>query len=123
MRARQQEMFPSLAGQGMVSIDVETCDPDLKDRGPGWHRDDGFIAGVAVGTEAGLRRYYPVAHAAGENLDKAKVFGWLKAELANPKVPKVFANAIYDLGFLSAVRRRRGPRAAVRYPACRAADR
>jgi hypothetical protein len=91
MRARQQEMFPSLAGQGMVSLDVETCDPDLKDRGPGWHRDDGFIAGVAVGTEAGLRRYFPVAHAAGENLDKAKVFGWLKTGLSDPKQPKVFS--------------------------------
>jgi DNA polymerase I-like protein with 3'-5' exonuclease and polymerase domains len=96
------EKFPSLADQGMVSVDVETCDPDLKARGPGWHRDDGFIAGVAVGTEAGFRRYYPVAHAAGENLDKAKVFGWLKAELSDPKVPKVFANAIYDIGFLAA---------------------
>jgi hypothetical protein len=82
------EQFPRLAGQGMISVDVETCDPDLKDRGPGWHRDDGFIAGVAVGTEAGLRRYYPIAHAEGENLDKTKVFGWLKAELADPKVPK-----------------------------------
>ena len=67
-----------------------------------WLAPRGFIAGVAIGTAAGLRAYYPVAHAAGENLDKAKVFRWLRAELADPKVPKVGANLIYDLGFLAA---------------------
>jgi DNA polymerase I-like protein with 3'-5' exonuclease and polymerase domains len=100
MTARQ-DPFPSLAGQGMVSIDVETYDPGLKDEGPGWHKD-GFIAGVAVGTEAGHRAYYPLAHEGGGNLDKDKVLRWLRAELADPRVPKVFANAIYDLGFLAA---------------------
>jgi hypothetical protein len=100
MTARQNP-FPSLAGQGMISLDVETFDPGLKDEGPGWHKD-GFIAGVAVGTEAGHRGYYPVAHQPGGNLDREKVLAWLRAELSDPKVPKVFANAIYDLGFLSA---------------------
>ena len=41
-------VFPSLEGQGMISIDVETRDPDLKTKGPGYHRD-GYIAGIAVG--------------------------------------------------------------------------
>jgi DNA polymerase I-like protein with 3'-5' exonuclease and polymerase domains len=101
MSARRQDQFPSLAGQGLISVDVETCDPDLKERGPGWH-SGGFIAGVAVGTEAGHRGYYPIGHAAGENLDKDKVLAWLRAELSDAKVGKVFANAIYDLGFLAA---------------------
>ena len=83
MTARQ-DPFPSLAGQGMVSIDVETYDPGLKDEGPGWHKD-GFIAGVAVGTEAGHRAYYPLAHEGGGNLDKDKVLRWLRAELADPQ--------------------------------------
>jgi hypothetical protein len=46
------ERFPSLASQGAISIDCETFDPDLRTRGPGPHRD-GYIAGIAVGTEAG----------------------------------------------------------------------
>jgi DNA polymerase I-like protein with 3'-5' exonuclease and polymerase domains len=100
MTARQNP-FPSLAGQGMISLDVETCDPELKERGPGWH-SGAFIAGVAVGTEAGHRAYYPLAHEGGGNLDKAKVLAWLRAELSNPRVPKVGANLIYDLGFLAA---------------------
>lgn len=93
--------FPSLAGQGAIAFDVETYDPELKTRGPGAHRD-GFIAGVAVGTERGFRQYYPVAHEEGPNLPKDQVFAYLRKELQTP-VPKIGANLIYDLGFLAEV--------------------
>lgn len=92
--------FPSLAGQGAISIDCETFDPDLKTRGPGPHRD-GFIAGIAVGTEAGYRNYFPIAHETGPNLNKAAVLSWLNRELQS-NVPKIGANLIYDLAFLAA---------------------
>jgi DNA polymerase I-like protein with 3'-5' exonuclease and polymerase domains len=92
--------FPDLRGQGLISLDVETRDDDLKTLGAGYLRD-GYIAGVAIGTEAGYREYYPVAHEGGGNLDKAKVFSWLRKQLAIP-VPKVGAHLIYDLGFLEA---------------------
>jgi DNA polymerase I-like protein with 3'-5' exonuclease and polymerase domains len=92
--------FPSLEGQGMIAIDVETKDPDLRIRGPGANRD-GYICGVAVGTEAGFRRYYPVAHETGENLDKEQVFTWLRRELKR-EVPKVGANLLYDLAYFDA---------------------
>jgi DNA polymerase I-like protein with 3'-5' exonuclease and polymerase domains len=95
-----EERYVSLAGQGAISIDCETFDPDLKKRGPGPHRD-GFIAGVAVGTEAGYRSYFPIAHEAGPNLPKAAVLSWLSQQL-QLCVPKVGANLIYDLAFLSA---------------------
>ena len=94
------ERFPSLAGQGAISIDCETFDPDLKTRGPGPHRD-GYIAGIAVGTEAGYRNYFPIAHETGPNLPKAAVLSWLSRELQSD-VPKIGANLIYDLAFLSA---------------------
>jgi DNA polymerase I-like protein with 3'-5' exonuclease and polymerase domains len=92
--------FPSLEGQGMISIDVETRDPDLKTKGPGYHRD-GYIAGIAVGTEAGFRKYYPIAHEGGGNMDRDQVLSWLRPQLALP-VPKVGANLLYDLGFFRA---------------------
>jgi len=91
-------MFQSLQGQGLISIDLETYDPDLKTQGPGYHRN-GFIAGIAVGTESGIREYYPIAHERGENLDKQKVLEYFKHELSTD-VPKVGANLLYDLGFL-----------------------
>lgn len=92
--------FPSLEGQGAIAIDCETYDPELKTRGPGAFRD-GYICGVSVGTEAGFRRYYPVRHEMGENLDPVKVFAWLSRELQRP-VPKVGTNLLYDLGFFAA---------------------
>jgi DNA polymerase I len=94
------ERFPSLAGMGAIAVDVETFDPQLKVRGPGAHRD-GYIAGIAIGTEAGYRCYYPIAHEAGQNLPKEDVLLWLRREL-NRDVPKIGANLIYDLAFLSA---------------------
>src|SRR4249919_2590169 len=59
--------YPSLRDQGIISVDIETKDPDLLERGPGAQRD-GYIVGIAIGTEAGFRAYYPVAHAMGANL-------------------------------------------------------
>ena len=94
------ERFPSLADQGAIGLDTETSDRDLKTRGPGPHRD-GFIAGIAVGTEAGYRNYFAIAHEAGPNLPKAAVFSWLNHELQS-NVPKIGANLLYDLAFLSA---------------------
>lgn len=90
--------FPSLRGQGAIALDCETYDPDLKEKGAGYHRD-GYICGVSVATEAGFRNYYPIAHEGGGNFPKAKVLSWLKPQLALP-VPKIGANLLYDLGYL-----------------------
>jgi DNA polymerase I-like protein with 3'-5' exonuclease and polymerase domains len=54
---------------------------------------------VAVGTEAGFRRYYPIAHEPGGNLDADKVFMWLDRELST-ETPKIGAHLLYDMGFL-----------------------
>lgn len=94
------DLFPSLAGRGPIALDCETRDPEIKTRGPGYHRPGCYVAGVAVAA-AGFARYYPVAHESGENLDKQKVFAWLRRELGRPSQEKVFANSIYDLGFLA----------------------
>jgi DNA polymerase I-like protein with 3'-5' exonuclease and polymerase domains len=92
--------LPSLQGQGLISIDVETRDDHLKTKGSGAHRG-AFIAGVAVATEAGFKLYYPIAHEPGGNLPAEPLFAWLREELARP-VPKVGAHLVYDLGFLQA---------------------
>lgn len=91
--------FPCLRGQGIIAIDIETYDPDLLEKGPGAQRG-GYIAGVAVGTEAGFRAYYPIQHAMGANLPREQVLDWLSAQLTLP-VPKLGANILYDLDFLT----------------------
>ncbi len=92
--------FPSLQDQGAIAIDVETFDPGLLDRGPGTHRNARLV-GVAVGTEAGFRSYYPIGHEIGPNLPAEQVLGWLRIQL-QLQVPKIGANLLYDLEFLSA---------------------
>jgi DNA polymerase I-like protein with 3'-5' exonuclease and polymerase domains len=98
---KMPEEYPDLSGHGMIAIDVETYDPDLKTRGPGANRD-GYIAGVAVGTESGYRQYFPIAHKGFNNLDKQKTLAWLREQISRPGQPKVGAKLIYDLEFLEA---------------------
>lgn len=93
--------FPSLQGQGMISIDTEGHDPDLAAGGSGVWSGRYRLGGVSVGTEAGFRQYYPVGHDVGPNLPKDVVVRWLKRELATD-TPKVGANLLYDLQILQA---------------------
>ena len=39
--------FPNLKDAKILSLDLETCDPTLKEMGPGCRRG-GFIAGISV---------------------------------------------------------------------------
>lgn len=91
------DAYPDLSGHGIIAIDVEAKDYRLRERGPGYVHNDAYICGVAIGTEAGFRQYYPIAHEIGPNLPKEYVFGWLRGELARPSQPKVGANILYDL--------------------------
>ena len=88
-----------------VAIDIETYDPNLKTKGLGAIRKDGFITGVAVATGKDTV-YFPIHHSdtllKGEEL---KEF-WdemNKILLQNDKITKVFHNAIYDVCWLQAV--------------------
>jgi DNA polymerase I-like protein with 3'-5' exonuclease and polymerase domains len=94
------DAYPRLSGQGFIAIDVETHDPQLQTRGMGAWRD-GRLVGVAVGTQAGFRGYYPIAHEIGPNLPREYVLEWLDRELRTP-IPKVGANLLYDLSYLQA---------------------
>jgi DNA polymerase-1 len=97
----RKDQFPSLTDQGAIAVDLETYDPELRKRRPGAHRD-GFIAGIAIATEAGFRGYYPIAHENDEdNLPREKVLVWLSEQL-QLKVPKIGARLLYDLIFLDA---------------------
>lgn len=100
--------FPSLYGASKISVDVETWEPDF-DHGPGWGRgaDKGHIVGVSVGALDSLgnigKWYFPVRHEIESelNLPAHNVFAWLRDTLHTPTIPKVFANGIYDMGWLT----------------------
>ena len=93
--------FPRLESASMLCIDVETNDTGLQNgQGPGEFRDDGFLAGIAVGVPEGQSWYFPMRHECGENLDPEAVIKWAKDELCRPEQPKLGANLLYDLGWL-----------------------
>lgn len=89
--------FPRIDEADLISIDCETYDPDLEEKGIGTTRD-GYIAGVAVGTRD-AQWYFPVRHEGGGNLDRNHVWRWLNDSLST-QTPKTGANLQYDLAFL-----------------------
>lgn len=104
---RPPEHLPDLTDAAVISFDTETKDPELLTAGPGWGRGRGHIVGVGVCAVArsGERwqAYLPVRHEVEPetNLDPARVFPWLKAQLETPHIPKVGANLLYDVGWLT----------------------
>jgi len=98
--------FPDLTDAAVIAVDTETKEPDF-DKGPGWSRDCGHIIGFSVAARD--RRgnqgswYFPVRHEAEPelNLDPQSCFKWLKANLETPYIPKVGANLLYDVGWLT----------------------
>ncbi len=94
--------FPDLSAAKAISIDTETKDPELLEKGPGVRRG-AHIVGISVGTDTGERWYFPMRHevAPEQNLDPAIVIEWAKRELTRPGQVKVGANLLYDLDFLA----------------------
>jgi len=93
--------FPDLRNCKAISVDLETRDPDLKQKGPGWATGTSYIVGVAVAA-GDFHGYYPIRHENGPNMDPDLVLRWLAAQMATPDVLKVFHNAPYDVGGLGA---------------------
>ncbi len=82
-----------------LAIDLETYDPHLTERGPGWATGDGHVVGIAVAAD-NYQGYFPIRHDGGGNLEEAVVLRWLKALLSTHKAPVIFHNALYDIGWL-----------------------
>ena len=96
------EVLPEFENAEAIAIDLETCDLDLKNSGPGWPWGGGHVAGIALCFKKGKdfeSHYLPIGHQTGQNLDKALVRAYLQ-KLCDSKITKVFHNALYDIGWL-----------------------
>lgn len=93
--------FPDLRNSKAIAVDLETRDPNLMSKGPGWATNDGYVVGIAVAA-GDFHGYFPIRHENGPNLDKKMVLRWLQAQLNTPNILKVFHNAPYDVGWLRA---------------------
>ncbi len=93
-----------LEGVDTVAIDIETYDPNLKTKGLGAIRQDGFITGVAVATGKDTV-YFSLKHSDDNNTEEELEEFWNQMNtklLQNDKIAKVFHNAIYDVCWLRA---------------------
>jgi DNA polymerase I-like protein with 3'-5' exonuclease and polymerase domains len=94
-----------LNGIDTVAIDIETYDPNLKTKGSGAIRKDGFVCGIAVATENDTA-YFPLRHSdtdiAFDRIDK--IWQVLNDKIfQNENITKVFHNAMYDVCWIRAV--------------------
>ena len=95
----------NLDGVNLIAIDLETYDPNLKTKGTGAIRQDGFITGVAVKT-VHETVYFPLQHSDTHKTESEKKEFWDKFSekiLLNKKITKVFHNAMYDVCWIRAV--------------------
>ena len=94
--------FPDLSGYDEIAIDLETRDPNIKTKGPGYIRKDGEVVGIAIAVE-GWSGYYPIAHDTPPNMDKGIVTKWIKKQCSYEDKNYIFHNAFYDVGWLKAM--------------------
>ena len=91
-----------LTGIDTVAIDLETYDPNLKTKGSGAVRKDGFVCGIAIATK-NQTLYFPIAHNMTDNLNTKKTWEFLnKKVFKNKGLRKVFHNAMYDVCWIRA---------------------
>ena len=95
----------NLKGIDTVAIDIETYDPNLKTKGSGAIRKDGFICGIAIATDNDLA-YFPLRHS-DTDIDYErinKIWQVLNDKIfQNENITKVFHNAMYDVCWIRAV--------------------
>ena len=93
------QVLPKFDPYETLAVDLETYDPNLTNRGPGWATGDGYIVGIAIATDK-WSGYLPIRHENGGNLEEEIVIRWLKRTFENHKGTMVFHNALYDVGWL-----------------------
>lgn len=101
-RPTKPNRWPNLKDEKIISLDVETYDPNLLTHGPGWSRGDGHLVGLSVAVSRNDSWYFPMRHSVESNLNQSprKVLQWAKDNLTNPNALKIGANIIYDIGWL-----------------------
>lgn len=90
---------PDLSRAKRLAVDIETCDPLLKEKGPGVYRRDGYILGVSLSDGEGFNEYYDLGHIDTDGNEAAKNMAWLRETLGTSCL-KIGQNFVYDLDWL-----------------------
>lgn len=86
-----------------IALDIETYDPNLEAKGPGVYRNDGYCIGIAIDYGDGDRRYYPLRHQIGCNLNESEFIRTLRDDAREFTGTLVNANLQYDLDWLGSL--------------------
>jgi DNA polymerase I-like protein with 3'-5' exonuclease and polymerase domains len=87
--------FPDLSKYSEIAVDLETKDPDLKNKGSGSIIGNGEVVGIAVAVQNNSW-YFPIAHGTSPNMDRKKVLSWFQDTMSTEST-KIFHNAMYDV--------------------------
>jgi len=96
---RPPNRLESFSHARRLGVDVETRDPNLDELGPGYTRGDGYIVGISI-SDGDKSVYWPIRHEGGDNLDEGMVLSHVREVLSHDR-EYIYANATYDLGWLS----------------------
>jgi DNA polymerase I-like protein with 3'-5' exonuclease and polymerase domains len=88
--------FPNLSSEKMLGIDIESRDPDLTTRGPGFLRGTASVVGVSIAT-IDRSWYFPIGHLGGGNLDRAAVTAFVRDQVHDKNRFVCGANLQYEL--------------------------
>ena len=92
--------LPSWKGARRVCVDLETCDPDLRKKGPGV-RTNGRVVGIGFAIEDGPGAYLPIGHYGGGNVDPHQVWRYMLDQARDFDGEIVGANLQYDMDYLA----------------------
>ena len=87
--------YPDLKKYTEIAVDLETRDPDLKNKGSGSIIGNGEVVGIAVAVQNNSW-YFPIAHGTSPNMDRKKVLSWFQDIMSTESI-KIFHNAMYDV--------------------------
>ena len=91
-------LHPDLSDAKILSVDIETYDPNLKEMGAGVYRDDGCILGVSI-SDGTFSEYYDVGHHGVSEETRTGNIAYLRSVLSLP-IPKIGTNLLYDLDWM-----------------------
>lgn len=92
-----------LGRANIIGIDVESKDPYLQTRGPGFIRGDARVVGISLAADDGPKMYLPFGHEGGGNMDRDKVVDYVKVQVSRSNQIKCGANLMYEMEALASL--------------------
>lgn len=91
--------FPDVPCGSVVAIDLETKDPNIRNKGPGGIRGDGYVTGIAIAF-GDYKAYYPIQHPEG-NMNREAVIKYIYELGHRLDLQWVGCNLPYDVEWLN----------------------